>query len=432
MDNIGREDETQEFKESTAEMDEAMESICAMLNNSGKARVFFGVRDNGDVIGQMIGKNTLKSISMSVRDSIEPSVVAKITVLNSSDGKEYISVETQGTVRPYIVKGNILVRTGAENRKAPLSELRRMILSSGDNLLDTSSYNQDLTFSELCTMLRNRGFDVQDDERLRKSFGLLNSEGKLNYQAQLLSDQNNIPLSVAIFRGTDRSDMSFRKDYGGRSLLIEVNQVLDFVQAQNEVSVEVGTGNRKETELFDGKAFREAWINACVHNNWIGHIAPTVHIFDDRMEVISYGSIPYWLSMEDFFSGMSLPVNDALMRVFVQTGLTEHTGHGIPVITSAYGKEAFDLTNGTVTVTLRFRGLRSAASRHAMEEPLTDREMSVLDAIRSNPYAKLNDVAYMSGVSRTYVGKVVLKLKEKGLIERMGNQRTGYWKVRQS
>ena len=62
MANIGREDETQEFKESTAEMNEAMEAICAMLNNSGKAHVFFGVRDDGTVIGQMIGKNTLKSI----------------------------------------------------------------------------------------------------------------------------------------------------------------------------------------------------------------------------------------------------------------------------------------------------------------------------------------------------------------------------------
>ncbi len=238
--------------------------------------------------------------------------------------------------------------------------------------------------------------------------------------------------NVAIFCGTDRSYLSFRKAYGGRSLLIEVNQVLDFVQAQNEVSVEVGTGNREETELSDGKAFRETWINACAHNNWIGHIAPTVHIFDDRMEVISCGSIPYWLSMKDFFSGTSLPVNDALMGFFVQTGLTEHTGHGIPVITSAYGKETFDLTNGTVTVTLRFRGLCFATSRHAMEELLTDRVVSVLDAIKSNPYAKLNDVAYMSGVSRAYVGKVVLKLKEKGLIERVGNQRTGYWKVRQS
>ena len=150
------------------------------------------------------------------------------------------------------------------------------------------------------------------------------------------------------------------------------------------------------------------------------------------MEIISYGSIPYWLSLEDFFSGKSLPVNDALMRVFVQTRMTEHTGHGIPVITSAYGKEAFDLTNGTVTVTLRFHGLRSAASRHPEEYPLTEREMSVLDAIRSNPNAKLNDVAYMSGVSRAYVGKIVVKLKDKGLIERIGNQRTGYWKIRQA
>ena len=427
MDNIGREGEDQEFKESTSEMSEAMESICAMLNNSGKAQVFFGVRDNGDVIGQSIGQNTLKDISMSIRDSIEPSVIANIAVLRSSDGREYISVEAQGTIRPYSVKGTVLVRTGAENRKAPLSELRKMILSSGDNLLDTSSYDQNLTFRELCGYLRDRGFNVEDDSRLRKSFSLLNSEGKLNFQAQLLSDQNNIPLTVAIFSGFDRSNMTFRKDYGGRSLLTEVNQVLDFVQAQNEVSVEVGSGARKERRLFDGDAFREAWVNACVHNNWVGHIAPSVHIFDDRMEIISYGSIPYWLSLDDFFAGKSLPVNDSLMRIFVQTRLTEHTGHGIPVITAAYGKEAFNLSNGSVVVTIRFNGLRSAASRHQVQDPLTDREMMVLDAIKSNPYAKLNDIAHMSGVSRPYVGKIVIKLKEKGLIERRGNQRTGYW-----
>ena len=432
VDNIGREDEHQEFKRSTSEMAEAMEAIGAMLNNSGKAQVFFGVDDNGDVIGQPIGKNTLKDISRSIRESIEPSIIARITVLTSSDGMEYISVEVQGTARPYSVSGNVLIRTGAENRKAPLSELRRMILSSGDNLLDTSSYNQDLTFRELCSFLNDRGFDVKDDDRLRRSFGLLNSDGKLNYQAQLLSDQNNTPLSVALFRGTDRSDMAFRRDYSNRSLLTEVNQVLDFVQAQNEVSVEVGPGLRKERKLFDENAFREAWINACVHNNWVGHIAPTVHIFDDRMEVISYGSIPYWLSLEDFFSGKSLPVNDALMRVFVQTGLTEHTGHGVPVITAAYGREAFDLTNGTVSVTLRFNGLRSASSRHQVQDPLTDKEMTVLDAIKSNPYSKLNDIAYMTGVSRSYVGKIVVKLKERGLIERNGNQRTGNWVVHRS
>lgn len=429
MDNIGREDETREFKESTLEMDEAMESICAMLNNSGKALVFFGVRDNGDVIGQGIGKSTLKDISRSIRESIEPSVIARIAVNTATDGREYISVDVQGTSRPYTVKGVVMVRTGAENRKAPLSELRRMILSSGDNLLDTSSYNQDLTFRELCALLRGQGLDAEDDGRLRRSFDLLNSDGRLNYQAQLLSDQNNIPLTVVIFRGTDRTDMAFRRDYSGRSLLTEVSQVLDFVQAQNEVAVDVGPGARRDTGLFDGDAFREAWINACVHNNWIGHMAPAVHIFDDRMEVMSYGSIPYWLSLEDFFAGKSLPVNDALMRVFVQAGLTEHTGHGIPVITAAYGREAFDLSNGMVTVSLRFRGLRSAASRHRARSPLTEREESVLGAIRANPYAKLDDIARMSGVSRPYVGKIVVKLRSIGLLERRGNNRRGYWIV---
>lgn len=403
-----------------------------MLNASGNAKVFFGVDDNGDVIGQTIGRNTLKDISMNIRDSIEPSVIARIKVLKASDGKEYISVEASGTARPYSVRGSILVRTGAENRKAPLSEMRRMILSSGDNLLDTASYDQDLTFRELCDALRSKGFDVSDDDRLRKSFGLLNSEGKLNFQAQLLSDQNNIPLTVAIFRGTDRTDMTFRKDYSNRSLLTEVNMVLDFVQAQNEVSVDVGSRARTETRLFDEDAFREAWINACVHNNWVGHIAPAVHIFDDRLEVISYGSIPYWLSFEDFYAGKSLPVNDALMRVFVQTGLTEHTGHGIPVITTAYGRGAFDLSNGTVKVTLRFRGLRSAASRHQIQNPLTNIEMTVFDAIRANPYAKLKDISDITGVSRSYVGKITVKLKDMGLIERIGNQRTGYWKVRET
>lgn len=59
----------------------------------------------------------------------------------------------------------------------------------------------------------------------------------------------------------------------------------------------------------------------------------------------------YWLSLEDFFSGKS-PVNDAPMRVFVQTRLTEYTDYGIPIITAAYGKGAFDPSNGTVTVTM--------------------------------------------------------------------------------
>ena len=49
--NLGKENETLEFKESTAEFEKACKAIVAMLNKSGKGTIYFGVKDNGDVIG---------------------------------------------------------------------------------------------------------------------------------------------------------------------------------------------------------------------------------------------------------------------------------------------------------------------------------------------------------------------------------------------
>ena len=430
MDNIGRESETKEFKKSMSELGEGLISLVAMLNKNGVANVYFGVKDNGDVIGIQLGKNTVKDITDKIYERIEPSVIAKIDILESNDGLKYILVTAKGNNRPYSYEGVIYVRTGESDRKAPLSELRRMILSSGDNLIETTSLNHDLTFKELCNILRDNGNDVNDDERLRNSLNLVNDQGEYNFQAFLLSDQNNIPLTAVVFNGFDRTSLSIRKDYSGHCILSEMKSVQDYVLSLNETYADMTVPERKDVSLFDEKAFEEAWINACVHNNWITHMAPTVHIFDDRIEIISYGSIPYWLSMDDFYNGKSMPVNDSLMRVFIQTGFAEHTGHGIPVITSAYGKDAFRISDGSICVTLRFKHVRYSASlRENMNVPLTDKEMAVLDAIRMYPKGTLDEYSRVTGISTSTIGKITVRLKEKKLIERVGNKRSGFWKV---
>ena len=56
--------------------------------------------------------------------------------------------------------------------------------------------------------------------------------------------------------------------------------------------VNLTSGIRRETSLFDLEAVREAWINACVHNAWREYIPPAVHIYNDRLEIISYGGLP--------------------------------------------------------------------------------------------------------------------------------------------
>ena len=49
--NLGKENETTEFKESTSDKREACEAIAAILNKHSRGDVYFGVFDNGDIKG---------------------------------------------------------------------------------------------------------------------------------------------------------------------------------------------------------------------------------------------------------------------------------------------------------------------------------------------------------------------------------------------
>lgn len=58
--DLGSESEFVEFKKSTGEYKEALQAISAMLNKHGRGSLYFGVRDNGDVVGQMVSDSTIK------------------------------------------------------------------------------------------------------------------------------------------------------------------------------------------------------------------------------------------------------------------------------------------------------------------------------------------------------------------------------------
>lgn len=81
---------------------------------------------------------------------------------------------------------------------------------------------------------------------------------------------------------------------------------------------------------------------------------PSVLVFDDRIEIVSYGRIPFPLSSEDFFTGDSRPVNSGLFNIFAKLNKIEQSGHGVPKIVSSYGREAFHITDGGVKVTLKY------------------------------------------------------------------------------
>ena len=58
--NLGRENEIVEFKETSGEINEAVIDIVAMLNKHGRGTLYFGVKNNGNVIGFQIGDSYSK------------------------------------------------------------------------------------------------------------------------------------------------------------------------------------------------------------------------------------------------------------------------------------------------------------------------------------------------------------------------------------
>ena len=111
------------------------------------------------------------------------------------------------------------------------------------------------------------------------------------------------------------------------------------------------TCSRKDIYLF--YYVNEAILNALVHNDWT-ITEPQISMFHNRLEILSHGGLPSGMTKEQFFDGISKLGNATLMRIFLNMGLTEHTGHGIPTIVEKYGKDVFQIESNYIRCTIPF------------------------------------------------------------------------------
>ena len=424
------ETETVEFKSTLAELDKGIVSLTAMLNKSGTGTVYFGVRNDGEILGLdgTIGQETIRKIGTRIAESVRPAVVPKI-YFEEHGGKTIIVVELSGRNKPYSASGEYRIRIGSENRNLEPDLLGELFFSNSQSMLDNiEAMNQELSFTELKQLYLIKGLTI-DDATFARNMGLLTKNGTYNYLADILSDNNNCSIKVVRFKGKDKQEMISRNEYGYHCLLIAMKQAYDYVAALDEVRVDLKAGQkRKETPLFDLECFDEAWTNACLHNRWVKNIPPAIYIFSDRIEIVSTGGLPFDFSKEEFFAGISHPVNPSLQKIMGQLDLVEQTGHGVPKIISVYGTKAFEIADNHITVTLPFAF--EPSMNQTFYDGLSTTHATVLKTIKNSPTLRIEDIARLSGIGRTRTAQIISDLKSNGRIERVGGNRTGYWNVK--
>ena len=429
--NLGFETETIEFKKTTGELKEGIISLASMLNKHGHGTLYFGVNDNGTIRGQEIGKETLRDISRGISEAIKPQIIPTISA-EFVDDKNIIKVAVNGAEKPYSAYGKYYIRTADEDREMFPEQLKQMMSTMIEDLIvNIPATNQDLTFNQLKTLFATKGLTLANDTFL-SNLGFYTTNKKLNLMAELLSDNNDFSIKVVKFKGKDKTEIINRNELGFKCLLLAVDQVLTLIESYNETKVSLNSHQRYEEKLFDMLCFKEAWQNACIHNKWSKLNPPAVYIFDDRIEIISTGSIEGNITKEEFYRGISKPVNQKLQKIFGQLGYVEQTGHGVPLIVKKYGEQAFEIMDNFINVTIPFNKnmIKENLYNSLTTNNLNDSQLKIYNYLKENPQATINELVNNCSLSDGYVRKILMELKRQNIIERVGSNKTGYWKIK--
>lgn len=218
-----------------------------------------------------------------------------------------------------------------------------------------ASEYQELTFNKLFAYYGSRGINL-NRKTFKKNLNLLTPDGRYNVMAQLLSDNSQISIRFGLFKGkTKASSMYAVREFGNDCLLYSLDGILRYGEVLNVPQADERNRvvERKEVPLFNQNAYREAVINAFVHNHWLEG-PPAFTVYQDRIEILSKGLLPPKQTMDGFFAGESVPVNEKLARIILQLHISEQTGRGVPAIVDAYGKDVFRFSENNIRVTIPF------------------------------------------------------------------------------
>ncbi len=154
-----------------------------------------------------------------------------------------------------------------------------------------------------------------------------------------------------------------------------------------------------------------------------------ISVFSDRIEILSRGTLAPAQTMEGFFLGESIPVNERLSEIFLQLHISEKSGRGVPKITEMYGRDVFSFRENSIVVTIPFERINKVGKIIENKKPLNFRRQKIISEMRDNPNITTVELHNILGVSETAVENNIAFLKENGYIERVGSKKSGYWKV---
>ena len=373
--------------------------------NYKNGKIIFGINDEGEAIGlEKVVENKL-NIENTINDTIKPKPEYTLDV-EKIEGKSCIVLNVKkGDFPPYYYNGKAYKRNDTSTIEVDTVELNRLILQ-GSNL-DYEAIeieNEKLEF-----------------KFLEKKMNLYENK-KFNIAAELFADNNNRKFSGIdiVVLGENINKIIFRENIEKKSILEQYFEAISIFERYYEYEEIVGA-ERIKKEKVSKEAFRESVANAIVHRLWDINANIKIVMSNDKIEIISPGSLPLGMSEDEYMRGyVSVLRNPIIANIFYRLGIIEKFGTGIKRIKYEYRenfiKPSFEIYENSIRITLPI--IETVPSN------LVNGEVKVFEILKKYEKLSRKEIEELSGYNKSKVIRSINGLIEKSIAEQVGKGRS--------
>lgn len=465
----GGETSTVQFKRTFRVAEDAANEMIAFANSKG-GLLILGIDDKtGKIIGltyeeiQRLGS----LIASAANDSVRPSVYPVVETADI-DGKMVMTVEVEkGMQAPYKnLKGEVFIKQGPDKRRiTDNTELLRMFYNSSSYQPDRAGVDgtsiEDIDMIRLeeffktyyHTSIANMHIPL---ERMLHNLDILDNAGRLTMAGLMFFGRTPrfkcewFMIKAVWFYGNSIGETEYRdsRDFVGTvPYMFEkgmdfLDSVLHHVQGgQNFNSI----GILEIPEI----ALREILQNALIHRSWLTPAPIRLLVFADRVEIISPGALPNNLTVDDIKLGNAYQRNQLAATLCAKT--MDYRGLGSGIVRALRADADIEFHNeesGDQFRVILWRKRRAEYADRVEEpgatyyvanrrEPQTPPPLQrkrptgerILECLERDDRLSIAALALRLEMSTSAIAKSIRTLKEEGLLERIGPDKGGHWRV---
>lgn len=319
-----------QFKAKINDADSLEAELVAFANAAG-GLLLVGISNDGTVNG--IEKAEIEKLTQLVSNvasqRINPPIYPLTHSLKIDDKIVFIVQVLNGNGKPYFTKKGVCwTKVGADKRKVSREELKRLFQSSTDYFVDeqiipkTSVSDIDLAyFSNYYFRLQNQTIADSGYELplLLKRIGIterdnLNLAGLLFFGKNPQDYKPVFHIKAVSFVGNDIAETTYRDSINTEGKIeTQYRQCLDFLK-RNLKYVQNGKSFNSTGDLeISLVALEEALINAFFHRDYTKASPIRVLLFENRLEIISPGSLPNHLTIDNILFGDTVIRNNRMV-----------------------------------------------------------------------------------------------------------------------